>query len=211
MSATTHRAAGQWGWLRPSRALLALGLLLVAAIAGFVAWSGWLLRNQALTGAERQLSNLSLVLEEQTSRSLHSVDMVLADAVERMQRIGDLQFARGSSLLQSTLRERAGMLTMIDSLQVLDHRGVLMVDTRRFPSPLESMSGSELFRAHAREGVMEHLGEAPWMDLDNLAKALLDSLVGNAFEDDHQVARLLVERREGERDGIWMRAEAVEG
>jgi hypothetical protein len=29
------------------------------------------------------------------------------------------------------------------------------------------------------------------------------------FEDDHQVARLLVERREGERDGIWMRAEAV--
>ncbi len=48
------------------------------------------------------------------------------------------------------------------------------------------------------------------MDLDNLAKALLDSLVGNVFEDDHQVARLLVERREGERDSIWMRAEAVE-
>lgn len=59
--------------------------------------------------------------------------------------------------------------------------------------------------------MMEHLGEAPWMDLDNLAKALLDSLVGNVFEDDHQVARLLVERREGERDGIWMRAEAMEG
>ena len=57
--------------------------------------------------------------------------------------------------------------------------------------------------------VMEHLGEAPWMDLDNLAKALLDSLSGNVFEDDHQVARLLVERREGERDGIWMRAEAM--
>lgn len=58
--------------------------------------------------------------------------------------------------------------------------------------------------------VMEHLGEAPWMDLDNLAKALLDSLSGNVFEDDRQVARLLVERREGERDGIWMLAEAME-
>ena len=57
--------------------------------------------------------------------------------------------------------------------------------------------------------VMEHLGEAPWMDLDNLAKALLDSLTGNVFEDDHQVARLLVERRSAERDGIWLRAEAV--
>ena len=49
------------------------------------------------------------------------------------------------------------------------------------------------------------------MDLDNLAKALLDSLSGNVFEDDRQVARLLVERREGERDGIWMLAEAMEG
>jgi crossover junction endodeoxyribonuclease RusA len=58
--------------------------------------------------------------------------------------------------------------------------------------------------------VMEHRGEAPWMDLDNLAKALLDSMVGNVFEDDHQVARLLVERRGAERDGIWMRAEAMD-
>ncbi len=57
--------------------------------------------------------------------------------------------------------------------------------------------------------VMEYTGEAPWMDLDNLAKALLDSLAGNAFEDDHQVARLLVERRVGEREGIFMRVVAM--
>jgi len=52
--------------------------------------------------------------------------------------------------------------------------------------------------------VMEYTGEPPWMDLDNLAKALLDSLNGHAFADDRQVARLLVERRRGEREGIWM-------
>lgn len=57
--------------------------------------------------------------------------------------------------------------------------------------------------------VMEHLGDPPWMDLDNLAKALLDSLSGNVFEDDHQVARLLVERRSAERDGIWLLASAL--
>ena len=56
---------------------------------------------------------------------------------------------------------------------------------------------------------MEYTGDPPWMDLDNLAKALLDSLTGNAFEDDHQVARLLVERRVGEREGIWMRVEEM--
>ena len=43
------------------------------------------------------------------------------------------------------------------------------------------------------------------MDLDNLAKAMLDSATGAAFHDDSQVARLLVERRASERDGVWMR------
>ncbi len=57
--------------------------------------------------------------------------------------------------------------------------------------------------------VMEYTGDPPWMDLDNLAKALLDSVSGNAVEDDHQVSRLLVERRLSEREGVWMRVEGA--
>lgn len=56
------------------------------------------------------------------------------------------------------------------------------------------------------EIVMEHVGDPPWMDLDNLAKALLDAIKGYLFHDDAQVARLLVERREGERERITVRA-----
>ena len=52
------------------------------------------------------------------------------------------------------------------------------------------------------EIVMEHVGDPPWMDLDNLAKALLDAIKGYLFHDDSQVARLLVERRAGEREQI---------
>ena len=52
------------------------------------------------------------------------------------------------------------------------------------------------------EILMEHIGDAPWMDLDNLAKALLDAIKGYLFHDDSQVARLLVERRAGERERI---------
>jgi hypothetical protein len=55
------------------------------------------------------------------------------------------------------------------------------------------------------EIVMEHVGDPPWMDLDNLAKALLDGIKGYVFHDDAQVARLLVERREGERERITIR------
>jgi len=55
------------------------------------------------------------------------------------------------------------------------------------------------------EIVMEHVGDPPLMDLDNLAKALLDAIKGYLFHDDAQVARLLVERSEGERERITIR------
>ena len=49
---------------------------------------------------------------------------------------------------------------------------------------------------------MEYVGDPPWLDLDNLAKAILDAIKGYAFHDDAQVRRLLVERRAGERERI---------
>jgi Holliday junction resolvase RusA-like endonuclease len=56
------------------------------------------------------------------------------------------------------------------------------------------------------ELVLEYAGETPALDLDNLAKALLDALKGHVFFDDSQIARLLCERRAGERDRILARA-----
>ena len=52
------------------------------------------------------------------------------------------------------------------------------------------------------EILMDYVGDPPWLDLDNLAKAILDAIKGYAFHDDAQVARLLVERRPGERERI---------
>jgi crossover junction endodeoxyribonuclease RusA len=54
--------------------------------------------------------------------------------------------------------------------------------------------------------VMEYAGEVPSLDLDNLAKALLDALKGHVFFDDTQIARLLCERGLGERDRITVKA-----
>jgi hypothetical protein len=54
----------------------------------------------------------------------------------------------------------------------------------------------------AVEIAMEYVGDPPWLDLDNLAKAILDAIKGYVFHDDAQVARLLVERRAGERERI---------
>jgi crossover junction endodeoxyribonuclease RusA len=54
--------------------------------------------------------------------------------------------------------------------------------------------------------VMEYAGEVPSLDLDNLAKALLDALKGHVFFDDSQIAKLLCERTVGERDRITVKA-----
>jgi hypothetical protein len=55
------------------------------------------------------------------------------------------------------------------------------------------------------EITMDYQGDPPWLDLDNLAKAILDACKGYAFHDDSQVARLLVQRRAGERERITVR------
>lgn len=61
------------------------------------------------------------------------------------------------------------------------------------------------------EILMEYVGDPPWLDLDNLAKALLDAIKGYAFHDDAQVSRLLVQRQAGERERITIRVERTGG
>ena len=58
---------------------------------------------------------------------------------------------------------------------------------------------------------MEYVGDPPWLDLDNLAKAILDAIKGYAFHDDAQVARLLVERFAGERERITVTVRRLSG
>jgi hypothetical protein len=56
---------------------------------------------------------------------------------------------------------------------------------------------------------MDYVGDPPWLDLDNLAKAILDAIKGHVFHDDAQVCRLLVQRRSGERERITVRVTRV--
>ncbi|HXA40073.1 MAG TPA: RusA family crossover junction endodeoxyribonuclease [Phenylobacterium sp.] len=75
------------------------------------------------------------------------------------------------------------------------------------PSPPWGGDGGEF----AVEIRMEYVGDPPWLDLDNLAKAILDAIKGYAFHDDAQVARLLVERASGERERITVTVRRLSG
>lgn len=71
----------------------------------------------------------------------------------------------------------------------------------------EWLGGRPAWGEYAVEITMDYMGDPPWMDLDNLAKALLDAIKGHAFHDDAQVARLLVERQAGTREQISIRVD----
>jgi crossover junction endodeoxyribonuclease RusA len=58
---------------------------------------------------------------------------------------------------------------------------------------------------------LEYVGDPPWLDLDNVAKAILDAIKGYAFHDDAQVARLLVERSAGERERVSVTVRKLSG
>jgi crossover junction endodeoxyribonuclease RusA len=75
----------------------------------------------------------------------------------------------------------------------------------------EWRGGRPAWGEFAVEIAMDFTGDPPWLDLDNLAKAILDALKGYAFHDDAQVSRLLVERRAGERERIVVRVERLAG
>ncbi len=97
-------------------------------------------------------------------------------------------------------REQGGVLTMmIDGLttQAKYYKPLVYEFFRK-----EWRASRPAWGEFAVEIQMEYTGDPPWLDLDNLAKALLDSIKGYAFHDDAQVRRLLVERRAGERERI---------
>jgi crossover junction endodeoxyribonuclease RusA len=53
---------------------------------------------------------------------------------------------------------------------------------------------------------IEVIAGLPPIDLDNVAKAVLDGIKGAVFFDDAQVMRLLVEKVPGERESVLVRA-----
>ncbi|MEO1040609.1 MAG: RusA family crossover junction endodeoxyribonuclease [Pseudomonadota bacterium] len=84
--------------------------------------------------------------------------------------------------------------------------------TRRFKVLIGEFFRTEFRRVRPKWGayevtiIIERTPDSPVHDVDNVAKAVLDALTGVVFHDDSQVERLLVERVEGERARVKVRA-----
>jgi len=88
----------------------------------------------------------------------------------------------------------------------------LTSQTRRFKSLIGDFFRTEFRRARPKWGpyevaiTIEKTPASPVHDVDNVAKAVLDALTGVVFHDDSQVVKLYVEKIDGDRPRITVRA-----
>lgn len=88
----------------------------------------------------------------------------------------------------------------------------LTSQTRRFKVLIGAFFRTEFKRVRPKWGpyevciTIERTEHSPVHDVDNVAKAVLDALTGVVFHDDSQVERLLVEKVQGDRARVKVRA-----
>ncbi|MGE3161400.1 MAG: ATP-binding protein [Burkholderiales bacterium] len=123
------------------RALIALGLVLVAINVASAVWEASAARERTERRAQRDLSNLSRVLSEQTAASLEAVDVVLRDVV----RTGDAQ-AVGRSM--SRLRDELVHMPAIAAVLVLDAEGRVVARAGEAPATDPEFASHPAFIVH---------------------------------------------------------------
>lgn len=91
----------------------------------------------------------------------------------------------------------------------------LTSQTKRFKSLIGAFFRTEFKRVRPKYGAfevvieIERTADSPVHDVDNVAKAILDSLTGVVFHDDSQVERLHVEKVQGDRARVKVRARPI--
>jgi PAS domain S-box-containing protein len=124
-----------------TRALVGLGALLVTINVCSAIWDIRADRERVQQRAQRDFSNLTRLLAEQTAASLEAVDLVLRDAVRTS------SAAKTAAMLERMPDELAH-IPQLAALVVLDRDGEVLTQTNPLPTIDPDLSKLALFGAH---------------------------------------------------------------
>ena len=116
------------------------------------------MHQSTLRDTQEDLLRQSLTLSELVEHTFRSADLVLANVVEkaRTEAAPDGDLSRLSSQdFYSFLAEKKSELPPIDTLAVLDRRGMRLTNSRRWPLETADMSTREYFAGFERESEFE--------------------------------------------------------
>ena len=141
--------------------VLGLGILAAFAVIAGTALSLWRMHDDAIEQAEGHLLDLAQILGEQTLRSTHAIDAVLAAAADNARRVAAQGGIRPSQELHRQLREAITATPYVRALLLADAEGRLVEHTAQYPPPMLDYGDLDYFRAHHAEGDQQLRLSAP--------------------------------------------------
>jgi PAS domain S-box-containing protein len=109
------------------RLLISLGVVLVAINIGAAVWDAYTDRERIFQDVQRDVSNITSLLAEQTASGLEAVDLVLRD----VQRLGP---ATAVARQEPRLRDELAYVPQITSIVVFDEKGRIVARTNEPPA-----------------------------------------------------------------------------
>ena len=109
------------------RLLIGLGVILVAINIGSAVWDALSDRQRTFRDVQRDVSNITSLLAEQTASGLEAVDLVLRD----VQRMGS---ASRIALQEPRLRDELAYVSQVASILVFDQQGEIVARTNEAPA-----------------------------------------------------------------------------
>jgi PAS domain S-box-containing protein len=111
------------------------------------------LREQEIDTWRRELSDLSLVLAEQTSQSMSTARLAMDSIVERVDTMGvrndaDLRLKTKTVAMHQVLLDKISGLPQVDVATLVAANGDVINFTRKFPAPEINLADRDYFQAH---------------------------------------------------------------
>jgi diguanylate cyclase (GGDEF)-like protein len=129
--------------------VVAAGILAIAVLA--LSLTVWWLRSDAIDDASKDAANLAIVLAEQTTHSVQSIDLILNEVQEHLKRIGVTTPEAFRRLLhgEDTFKLLTGHLSHLSNaalIALIDNSGRLVSSTNQWPLPSTDLSDHENFQ-----------------------------------------------------------------
>ncbi|WP_426198932.1 sensor domain-containing diguanylate cyclase [Pseudomonas sp. DC3200b2] len=138
-------------------ALLLIGVV-VSSLVGLDIWQSWTSRNQALTAAQNNVSNLARSVAEHASHTFEEADTLLVGMVERVQ-VDGLGTSEKRLRLHRLMKRLTGSVEQLHGLFIYDREGNWLVSSTDAIPPNANNADRDYFiyhRTHADSG--SHLG-----------------------------------------------------
>jgi len=140
---------------RSSHLAILVGAFLVCAILSSSGISIWVAREQAIAEWRQQLSNLSLILAEQTSQEITAAYLIL-DSVAEAARAADVKDAAelrrkmaGADVYRG-MRDKQKAAPQIDVATIVAANGDVLNFTRAYPAPKINLADRDYFQEHLK-------------------------------------------------------------